>query len=275
MGSLDALSTATSGLLAQSAALENVSGNVANAQTTAFKATDTAFDDLVSQSQVSETVLWRSVLTNGRAGVIVAGAADTDMAINGDGYFTVKAPTGVSASGQPTFGASNTVYSRRGDFTLDSGGYLVNGAGDCLMGQPIDPVTKATSAQVQLLQFDTTTEVPGLGILQSLSVSSSGRLQGTYSKGQTVDVASLPVATFRGQGFMSQGDGGTFAATPESGEAQYLGASTVVGNALEASNVDVQDQMITMVQAQQAYSVGSKVITTANEMMLTLTNLTI
>lgn len=275
MGSLDAFWTATSGLLAQSAAIQNISGNIANAQTPAFKATGTAFADLVSQPQVSETVEWRSVLTNGQAGLISFGGRDTDMAINGDGYFTVTAPTGVNADGQPTFGSSPTTYTRRGDFDLDKNGYLVNAAGYYLMGQQINPVTKATSAEVQLLRFDTTTEVPNLGVLQSLSVSSAGVLQGTYSKGQTVDVAALPVATFRGQGFMTQGDGGTFTPTPQSGPAQYDGASKVVGNALEASNVDITEQTTTMLQAQEAYSVGSQVMTAANEMMKTVANLTV
>ena len=274
MSSLDALSTATSGLQAQSAALQNISGNIANAQTTAFKETDTSFADLVSRRQLSEIVEWRSVLTNGKSGLITPGSLSTDMAVRGDGYFTVKAPTGVSSSGQPTFGV-NAVYTRRGDFQLDQNGYLVNAAGNYLMGSPIDPVTGASSTGLQPLQFDTTTEQPNLGVLKSLSVGSNGKLQGTYSKGQTVDVASLPVATFRGQGFMQQGDGGVFAATERSGAAQYTGSSTVVGYALEASNVDLTDQMTTMVQAQQAYSASTRVVTVSNEMLQTITSLTI
>ncbi|MFC0239868.1 flagellar hook basal-body protein [Rhodopseudomonas telluris] len=275
MGSLGALWTATSGLQAQSAALQNISGNVANAQTTAFKATDTAFADLVTPSQLSETVVWRSVLTNGNAGSFVPGTTSTDMAIGGDGYFTVAAPTGVTTNGQPTFTTSKTTYTRRGDFDLNKDGYLVNGAGYYLMGSPINPVTQAKSATVQPLQFDMTTELPTLGVLQSLSVSAAGTLQGTYSKGQTVNVAALPVATFRGEGFMTQGDGGTFAPTARSGPAQYDGYSQVVGNFLETSNVNVQDEMTTMIQAQQAYTASTKVVTAANEMMLTLTSLTI
>ncbi|WP_245290538.1 flagellar hook basal-body protein [Rhodopseudomonas sp. AAP120] len=274
MGSLDALWTATSGLQAQSAALENISGNVANAQTPAFKQTDTAFADLVTPPQVSETVQWRSVLTNGRQGSIGRDPVNTYMAIGGEGYFTVAAPTGVSSAGQPTFASSVSTFTRRGDFLLKNG-YLVNGSGDYLMGAQIDPVTQATSGTLQPLHFDTSTEVPNLGVLQSLSVSSAGRLQGTYSKGQTVDVASLPVATFPGQGFMTQLSGGTFAATAKSGPPQYSNASKVVGNSLEASNVDVADQMTTMIQAQQAYSAGTRVVTAANEMMLTITGLTL
>lgn len=273
MGSLGALWTATTGLQAQSAAFENISGNVANSQTTAFKATNTAFSDLIYPPQVSDTILWRSVLTNNQQGSISYDPVSTHMAIGGDGYFTVEAPSGVSGGGQPTFSTSETTYTRRGDFDLKNG-YLVNGAGYYLMGSQIDPVTGAVGSLAPL-QFDTSTEVPNLGVLQSLSVSSSGKLQGTYSKGQTVDVASLSIASFAGEGFMKQGSGGTFSPTPQSGPALYVNSGTVVGSALEASNVDIADQMTTMVQAQQAYSACTRVVTASNEMMLTMTSLTI
>lgn len=275
MGSLGALWTATSGLLAQSAAIQNISGNVANIQTPAFKRTDTAFDELVYRHQPAESVAWRSVLTNGEAGNVVPGTTSTDMAVAGEGYFTVTGPTGVTSIGQPTFSNSPTTYTRRGDFDLDKNGYLVNGAGNYLMGKQIDPVTKAMSATVQPLQFDMTTERPGLGVLKSISVGTAGQLQGTYSMGQTVDVASLPIATFRGQGFMTQGSGGTFTPTAKSGAAQYDGNGKAVGNFLETSNVDITQETTTMMQAQTAYSASSQVMTAAKEMMQTLTNLTI
>ena len=69
MGIFDALNTAVSGLQAQSFALQNISGNIANSQTTAFKRTDTSFEDLVTDNapirQVSGAVLANSRPTNG------------------------------------------------------------------------------------------------------------------------------------------------------------------------------------------------------------------
>src|SRR5437764_14336818 len=68
MGIFDALTTAVGGLQAQSLALENISGNIANSQTTGFKETDTSFDALVSAAaagqQISGSVLAESVATN-------------------------------------------------------------------------------------------------------------------------------------------------------------------------------------------------------------------
>jgi len=157
MGIFDALTTAVSGLQAQSFALQNISGNIANSQTVGYKETDTAFDALVSQAalgqQTSGGVFAYSVASNGVQGTIQNETVATDMAINGQGYFVVTKPTGNSGT-TPQFSGVND-YTRRGDFQMDSNGYLVNGAGYYLMGIPVNPATgAATSSSPQVLQFN-------------------------------------------------------------------------------------------------------------------------
>jgi flagellar hook protein FlgE len=157
MGIFDALTTAVSGLQAQSFALQNISGNIANSQTVGYKETDTAFDALVSQAalgeQTSGGVFATSVASNGVQGTIQNETVPTDMAINGDGYFVVTQSTGNSATA-PQFSGVND-YTRRGDFQMDSNGYLVNGAGYYLMGIPVNPATGApTASSPQVLQFN-------------------------------------------------------------------------------------------------------------------------
>jgi flagellar hook protein FlgE len=143
MGIFDALTNAVTGLQAQSFALQNISGNIANSQTTAFKRVDTSFSDLVPESapsqQVSGGVIAQSRATNTVQGAIQAASVDTYMGINGDGYFIVQKPVGFPA-GTPVFGGNN-LYTRRGDFQLDKNGFLVNGAGYYLEGLSIDPTT--------------------------------------------------------------------------------------------------------------------------------------
>src|ERR1700683_2670086 len=106
MGIFDALTTAVAGLQAQSFALQNISGNIANSQTTGYKETDTNFEDLVSAAsagqQTSSGVIAGSVATNTVQGTIQSTSVSTDMAINGDGWFVVSQPTG-SADNQPEF----------------------------------------------------------------------------------------------------------------------------------------------------------------------------
>jgi flagellar hook protein FlgE len=160
MGIFDAVTTAVTGLQAQSFALQNISGNIANSQTTAYKETDTSFQDMVTatglSTQVSGTVSENSVATNSVAGQIQSTQVATDMAISGDGYFVVSQPTSYSDN-QPVFSGTDD-YTRRGDFTENAQGYLVNGAGYYLMGIPVDPTTgNATGSVPQVLQFNNTT----------------------------------------------------------------------------------------------------------------------
>lgn len=157
MGIFDALTTSVSGLQAQSFALQNISGNIANAQTTGYKETITSFEDMVSAASAdlvtSDGVIANSVATNSVQGSIQSTQVSTDMAINGDGWFVVEQPTGVTDN-QPQFSGVNA-YTRAGDFQLNSGGYLVNGAGYYLMGIPIDAATgNPVGSSPQVLQFD-------------------------------------------------------------------------------------------------------------------------
>ncbi|MBO4224452.1 flagellar hook-basal body complex protein [Bradyrhizobium neotropicale] len=143
MGIFGALTTSVAGLRANSYALENISGNIANSQTTGFKRIDTSFLDLIpdtgTNAQLAGSVVANSRSTNTIAGSVQSASVSTYMAINGDGFFAVQKP-GSMSDNQPIFDGVNR-YTRRGDFTLDQNGYLVNGAGYYLEGVKIDPTT--------------------------------------------------------------------------------------------------------------------------------------
>lgn len=146
MGIFGALNTAVSGLRAQSYALENISGNIANSQTVGYKRQDTAFRDLVSgdagatsKNQTAGMVLASSLATNTVQGDITPSSTATHMAINGDGYFVIAKPSGTSDR-NVIFDGTN-LFTRRGDFEVDPNGYLVNGSGYYLMGFETDRAT--------------------------------------------------------------------------------------------------------------------------------------
>ena len=156
MGIFGALTTAVTGLRAQSYALENISGNIANSQTTAYKRVDTSFEDLIADNppskQLAGTVTAFSRSTNTVQGDIQNASVATFMAINGDGFFAVQKPSSFT-DGQPAFDGV-TLYTRRGDFQPDKNGYLVNGAGYYLMGNPVDATTgNVTGSVPQVLKF--------------------------------------------------------------------------------------------------------------------------
>jgi flagellar hook protein FlgE len=150
MGIYGALSTAVTGLRAQSFALENISGNIANSQTTGFKRVDTDFVDLIpdmpSRVQTSGSVLANSRATNTQQGDIKSVGNSTYMAVNGDGFFVVEAPIGRSDNASIFAGVN--YYTRRGDFDLNKDGYLVNGSGYFLKGLAVDPATGNISSSL-------------------------------------------------------------------------------------------------------------------------------
>lgn len=156
MGIFGALNTAVMGLRAQSYALENISGNIANSQTVAFKRLDTSFQDLIpdqsASGQLAGGVIAQASTTNTVQGDLQNASIGTFMAINGSGFFVVQQPSNF-VDGRPVFDGIE-LYTRRGDFQIDKNGYLVNGAGYYLLGIPVDATTGNLVGSVPtLLQF--------------------------------------------------------------------------------------------------------------------------
>ena len=150
MGIYGALSSAVTGLRAQAHALENISGNIANSQTTGYKRIETDFLDLIPDAplkrQVPGAVLAQSRGTNEVQGDIKTVSNETFVALNSNGFFVVEPKIGQS-DGNSVFAGTN-FYTRRGDFQIDKDGMLVNGAGYYLKGLPIDTTTGNISGSV-------------------------------------------------------------------------------------------------------------------------------
>jgi flagellar hook protein FlgE len=146
MGSLFAsLTAAIAGLNAQSSAIGNISDNLANSQTTGYKAVGTNFEELVNASNATINnpggVTATPAYQNDVQGSITTQNTSTYLAISGQGYFAVETAA-TDSTGNTNFTGS-TFYTRQGDFTLDKNGYLVNGSGYYLEGYNINSVTGA------------------------------------------------------------------------------------------------------------------------------------
>ena len=143
MSLLGAMNTAISGLTAQSTAFGNISDNVANSQTTGYKEVETSFVDYLTTSTATVNdpgaVVAQPDYLNNVQGTITQVTNPLAMAIAGQGFFAVSQQTG-EANGVPTFNPQQ-FYSRAGDFTLNSSGYLVNSAGEYLNGWSVNPAT--------------------------------------------------------------------------------------------------------------------------------------
>lgn len=157
MGIFDAMNTSVGGLQAQSYALQNISGNIANSSTTGYKGIGTSFEDLIPDASVPSKQVAGGVTAHAQAtittqGTISSSSVATNMAITGDGFFSVQKASGV-VDNVPVFDGVN-YYTRRGDFQVNSNGNLVNGAGYYLMGVTVDPKTgNPTGSVPSVLQF--------------------------------------------------------------------------------------------------------------------------
>jgi flagellar hook protein FlgE len=145
MSIFGALTTAVTGLSAQSAAFANISDNIANSQSVGFKGTDTAFTDYLTESTAnineSGSVVATPQYANTVQGAITQSTDPLALAISGQGFFAVSAVTGQSATSlTPTF-SQQAYFTRAGDFSVDKNGYIVNSEGYYLDAWPVDTAT--------------------------------------------------------------------------------------------------------------------------------------
>ncbi|MFO1148464.1 MAG: flagellar hook protein FlgE [Alsobacter sp.] len=234
MSIFGAMITAVTGLNAQSYALENISDNIANSQTTGYKRVDTSFEDMVPdyplRTQVGGSVIAFSQGTNGLTGNITSSGVGTNFAINGQGFAVVRDASDLSG-GTPTFSARN-LYTRRGDFELDKNGYLVNGAGKYLVGY-------SASATGQI-----STGTPDIVKVSFAPVDASATSTLTYS----ANVPSYPL-TQNADTTVANSElwgGGTLAAPPATittGGAAPANSATFAANSIAGQTVTMYDSL--------------------------------
>jgi flagellar hook protein FlgE len=159
MSIFGAMGTAISGLNAQSAALGNISDDIANSQTTGYKRVDTTFADYITTSTANENGSGSVVAQPDYVNTVQGSITQTDnplaLAISGQGFFAVSATNGnASSTGQPIFD-SQQYYTRDGNFQLDKNGYLINNNGDYLNGWPASSsgtIDTTTLAPIQIAE---------------------------------------------------------------------------------------------------------------------------
>ena len=250
---------ARTGLDAQQLNMDVIANNLANVSTNGFKASRAVFQDLVYQTirqpgaQSSQQTELPSGLQVGTGvqpvsterlntqGNLQQTSNSTDVAIQGAGFFQILMPDGT------------TGYTRDGSFQVNSQGQLVNSSGYSL--QP--PITIPANALSVTIGLDGTVSVTQQGVTGS------------------VQVGSMQLATFINPAGLQSNGGNILAETSSSGSASTNtpgtnGAGTVNQGYVEASNVNVAEEMVNMIQTQQAYEINSKAITTSDQMMQSL-----
>lgn len=118
----------------------------------------------------------------------------------------------------------------------------------------------------------------GAGTLTDISVNSDGTIQGTFDNGDKRTIAQVAIASFTNEQGLTRENDNLYAESQNSGQALIDAAGTgkrgsIASGALEMSNVDLSNELVTLIAYQRAYEANSKTVTTADEMMSDVTNL--
>jgi flagellar hook protein FlgE len=192
MSLFGALNIGVAGLDANSAAMSVTSANIANVNTVGYKGSSANFSTLLSSAMAgsNEASVAESSSQNVTAqGTINSASSPTDLAISGNGFFVVNStPTAGSTTG--------ALYTRTGDFTPDANGYLVNSAGDYLMGWPLSS-TGSLPTDLNTLEPINTADLSGKAqatttMTVQANLQSSATVDSTYTAGDMANGTVTP-----------------------------------------------------------------------------------
>jgi len=254
--------TATTGMSAQTLNMDVIANNLANVSTSGFKKSRADFQDLLYQIlkvpgsptsadtksptgiQVGLGVKPGSVTKVFTEGDIVQTSNPLDVAIEGSGFLQVTMPDG------------NTAYTRAGTLKLDGDGRITTSD-----GYPIEPeiVIPEDALQITISQNGVVSAILG-------DDTTSTEL-GNIDLVDFVNDAGL-IAIGKNLFRETEASGAALVGTP--GE---NGIGTLLQGYVENSNVNLVEELTQMITAQRAYEINSKVITTSDEMMQTVTNM--
>ncbi len=254
---------AKTGLDAQQTQLDVISNNLANLGTNGYKRTRAVFEDLLYQTlrqpgaQSSQQTMVPSGLQVGTGvrpiateknfiqGNLNQTSNPLDIAVNGQGFFQIQMPDGTLA------------YTRDGAFQKDSTGQIVTSSGYPLspamtIPQDATSVTIARDGVVTVVQGSAMNTPTQIGNIQIASFINVGGLQ-SVGENLFVETAS--------------------SGTPTPNTPGTNGTGVLYQGYVETSNVNMAEELVTMIQTQRAYEMNSKVISTSDQMLAKLSNL--
>lgn len=255
-----ALYTAASGMMAQQLNIDNISNNLANAQSVGFKKSRVDFEDLLyahmqdpNATATSGTQIGMGVRVASTQKMFTQGSLQRtdnpyDMAIQGDGFFSVQTPDGVA-------------YTRDGAFKFDGEkNQICNSAGFAI--QVKDPHGTVKYG------LDVPRGVTGI------QVEPDGKVKGTDLAGKEVELGTIELTKFLNPAGLKAIGGNLYLATPIAGSHitgdpndTKLGLGGIAQGHVEKSNINVVEEMINIVQAQRAFEMSQKGVQSADEMM--------
>ena len=276
---------AVSGLRNHQTMMDVLSSNIANVNTFGYKSQRASFKDSLYQNlsgagapvppslggtnprQVGLGMSLNSIDTLMTQGNAQSTGVVTDMMIQGDGFFRVAAPgsTFGGTGGNDVTGGGEQ-YTRAGNFSFDSQGYLVTSKGQYVLG------VVAATGNVGRIQVDPATTA-------AVNVDPAGGVSAIDTAGVATPIATLSLAKFANAPGLERIGDNLYRASNNSGAAVNgapggtAGHGVVVPGALEMSNVDLALEFTNMIIAQRGFQANSRAITTSDDMLQELVNL--
>ncbi|HVO54562.1 MAG TPA: flagellar hook-basal body complex protein [Solirubrobacterales bacterium] len=268
---------AISGLKSHQTMLDVTANNIANVNTVGYKASRATFKDSLSQLQIGAAapgggqggrnaaqvglgVQINSIDNLMGSGTLQATGNVTDLAIQGPGMFVI------GAGGTPPALPANFEYTRAGNFTFDSEGFLTTQNGDFVLGRTAAGAG-APNSYIQVPEGAT-----------DVAIGQDGAVSYVPAGGGAREVAGyLSIATFTNEAGLQRTSGNRWIESAASGEAidgtpgGEFGLT--ISGTLEMSNVDLATEFTDMIAAQRGFQANSRVISTADEMLQDLVNL--
>ena len=239
-----------SGMSAQTHKMDSIANNIANINTNGYKKSVASFADLLYQekNKTDLPVSYAQLVPSYGAGVRVSSVTgvflqgnlyttgrDLDLAIEGKGFFAVQLPGG------------GTGYTRDGSFNVDGEGRLVNKFG---------------------LYLKDDIEVPEN--TEKIRVTADGKVTAVDTQGNEEDLGDIVLYKVQNLAGLKAIGNNLYQTTDASGEAEEHTPGRDVGvvkqGFLEGSNVDLAEEMVSMITAQRAYEINSRVVKNADQM---------
>jgi flagellar hook protein FlgE len=278
---LNSLTSGVSGLVNFQEQMDVIGNNIANVDTPGYKAQRTEFADAFSDTlqvataatastpgeatiQLGTGVTTTAVTSNWSAGAPTATGISSDLAVtSGDGFFIVRDAV-----------TNQQFATQAGNFQVNSLGYLVTPT-----GQRVQGFTTPGSGTVGDMRITTDPNKTGVSEV-SYSIDSSGNINVLQSDGTTYVSGQIGLNGFADPEALESVGNNLYAnmsaAGPVSatlGTANTNGLGTIQSDALEASNVDLSNEMANLIVAQRSFEANSKIITSSDELLQTVVNM--
>ncbi|MCJ2186836.1 flagellar hook-basal body complex protein [Novosphingobium beihaiensis] len=264
--------TSLSGLKSAQTDLSVISNNIANSETNGFKKSNSAFSDIIAASASSNpsttTGVGSSVANitqDFSLGPVEQTGNALDALVNGEGFFTVVSPL-----------SGETQYTRNGHFHPDADRFLVNDQGAQVQVYPVDATGAVSSTTLQSIQLPTSNAAGA--DYSGVSIGQRGEIVATFTDGTSETLGVIGLANFVAPTGLKQLGNATWSATGNSGTATYgqpgsNGYGNLLPGALERSNVDIAEELVSLITAQRNYQANAKAIDTATQVSQAIMNL--